>query len=286
MTPPTTPAPTPPPSGRERWPRPLELLCIGLNRVTSAWQLLPPHPYPPASRRVLLVHCHPCADSFSAACAATVAGALTRAGHEVRWRTLYDSPEQRSYLSIALPKEGGDAKRLPRHTVFPPALTEAERRHYHTIAALGPNQDAPAGLAPEVQQAVDDLQWAQDLVLVYPTWWFNVPAALKGFIDRTFLPHVAFRLPNQTNSPMVTATGLEPLLTNIERVGVVTTYGAGWATVAIAGDNGRRMISRGLRPLLAPHCSLLWDGLHGMDSTTVEGRQQFLDQIKQRYEQF
>lgn len=27
----------------------------------------------------------------------------------------------------------------------------------------------------------------------FPVWWGNVPALLKGFIDRVFLPDVAFR---------------------------------------------------------------------------------------------
>lgn len=30
-------------------------------------------------------------------------------------------------------------------------------------------------------------------VLVYPTWWFNIPAILKGFFDRCFIPGVGFR---------------------------------------------------------------------------------------------
>jgi putative NADPH-quinone reductase len=83
-------------------------------------------------------------------------------------------------------------------------LTTSERAAYHDIAegegalATASRQDGTVSkLAPEVSESIADLRWAQALVLVYPTWWMNVPGVLKGWVDRTFLPHVAFRLPKQ-----------------------------------------------------------------------------------------
>jgi NAD(P)H dehydrogenase (quinone) len=50
------------------------------------------------------------------------------------------------------------------------------------------------------QKVEDDLlrsqeliKWADHLVFVYPTWWGTMPAILKGFIDRVFLPGFAFK---------------------------------------------------------------------------------------------
>ena len=83
-----------------------------------------------------------------------------------------------------------------------------------------------------------------------------------------------------------TETGLQPLLTNIERVGVVTTYGASGYIVAAAGDNGRQMISQALRPLFAPACTLLWMGLHDMDTRTPAQRSAFLAQVEERFKGF
>ena len=37
------------------------------------------------------------------------------------------------------------------------------------------------------------IQWANHLVFVYPTWWGTMPALLKGFIDKVFLPGFGFQ---------------------------------------------------------------------------------------------
>lgn len=37
------------------------------------------------------------------------------------------------------------------------------------------------------------IKWADHLVWIYPVWWGSVPAIMKGFIDRVFLPGFAFK---------------------------------------------------------------------------------------------
>ena len=49
------------------------------------------------------------------------------------------------------------------------------------------------GLEEDLLKAQDSIKWAEHLVFVYPTWWGTMPALLKGFIDRTFLPGFAFK---------------------------------------------------------------------------------------------
>lgn len=44
-----------------------------------------------------------------------------------------------------------------------------------------------------LKQAQEWIRWADHLVIVYPTWWGTMPAILKGFFDRTFLPGFAYR---------------------------------------------------------------------------------------------
>jgi len=48
-------------------------------------------------------------------------------------------------------------------------------------------------LEPDLLTAQEAILWAQHLVFVYPIWWGAMPALLKGFIDRVFLPGFAFK---------------------------------------------------------------------------------------------
>lgn len=48
-------------------------------------------------------------------------------------------------------------------------------------------------LEPDLVTAQEAIAWAQHIVLVYPIWWGSMPALLKGFFDRIFLPGFAFK---------------------------------------------------------------------------------------------
>ena len=41
--------------------------------------------------------------------------------------------------------------------------------------------------------ASEKIKWADHLVWIHPVWWGGLPAQLKGFIDRVFLPGFAFK---------------------------------------------------------------------------------------------
>ncbi|WP_391573177.1 NAD(P)H-dependent oxidoreductase [Cohnella sp.] len=55
-------------------------------------------------------------------------------------------------------------------------------------------------LEPALVEAQEAIRWADHLVFAYPTWWGAMPAILKGFIDRVFLPGFAFKY--RDNSPL------------------------------------------------------------------------------------
>lgn len=48
-------------------------------------------------------------------------------------------------------------------------------------------------LEADLLKAWEIIQWADHLVWVHPVWWGGLPALTKGFIDRLFLPGMAFR---------------------------------------------------------------------------------------------
>ena len=41
--------------------------------------------------------------------------------------------------------------------------------------------------------AQNEIKSADHIVIIFPTWWGGMPALLKGFIDRVFLPGFAFK---------------------------------------------------------------------------------------------
>lgn len=55
-------------------------------------------------------------------------------------------------------------------------------------------------LEPDLVEAWKKIQNADHLVWIYPTWWSGMPAILKGFIDRVFLPGFTFEY--QEKSPL------------------------------------------------------------------------------------
>jgi NAD(P)H dehydrogenase (quinone) len=190
--------------------------------------------------RVVMIYCHPRPDSFSAALKATAVDGLAAAGHSVRVYDLYAAG-------------------------FDPVLPARQRGAYFDLASnlLG------------LEDHVAALRQAEGLVLVYPTWWFGMPAMLKGWFDRVWLPGVAFRL----GGPKV----LEPLLTTIRRIGVVTTYGSPWWLLWWVGWPDRRVVKRGFRPLCAPGCRVHWLGLTRMDVDSPARRVRFLAKVRRQF---
>lgn len=190
--------------------------------------------------RLLIVYCHPVEGSFGSAVRDAVLEAAREAGHETRLTDLY--------------AEG-----------FDPVMCRDERIGYH---------DRETNEIP-VARHLADVRWAEGLIFVHPTWWYGPPAMLKGWLDRVFVPHVAFRMPTETR-------GIRPGLANIRLIGQVSTLGSSWWLWRFMGQPGRRIILRGLRACCAPACRTFWLGLHSMDTVPEPRRTAFLARVRRR----
>ncbi len=189
--------------------------------------------------RCLVVHCHPQPGSFGSALYHAACQALQEAGHELRRIDLY--------------AEG-----------FDPVLSRAERDLYNTD---------PGAIADRVRWHVNALEWAEHLVFVYPTWFYGPPAMLKGWLERVWLPGVAFE------SPRARGQAPRPGLRHIRRLTVVTTTGSPWWWLKLMGDPGRTLFTRGLRVLFARGCRTTVMQLHNMDNVSREERERFLARV-------
>lgn len=230
-----------------------------LNQLTSYVPPPPKNDEREQPRRILLVHTHPVPGSFSAAISDMFETSAVGAGHEVQRVPLYshDDPVK----------------------CYRPNLSRKERESYFDFLSGGKADEK--ALSTEVKTHLDLLRWCDTLVLVYPTWWMNTPASLKGFFDRTLVAGLTWDFPSEQSGAAATAAalGLAPKLTNIERIVGISTYGASQTIVTLAGDNGRRMISNAIRHSVCPDASVLWMGFYGGDTATFEQRVKFLKEV-------
>lgn len=108
----------------------------------------------PLTKRILLINGHPDQESFNFALAAAYKAGATARGFEVR-------------------------ELVVRDLQFNPNLSYGYRQRTE--------------LEPDLVHAQEWIKWADHLVWIYPVWWAGLPALLKGFVDRVFLPGFAFR---------------------------------------------------------------------------------------------
>lgn len=193
--------------------------------------------------RVLVVYSHPHAQSFCHALLERVLAGLAKNGHEVDLLDLY--------------AEG-----------FDPVLREAEWLDY----IHDPRKNIDGVMADHVRR----IEWAEGLVFVFPTWFFGLPAMLKGWLERAWLPGVAFDIPEDGGVA-------RSRLRRIRFLGAVTTTGLPWFALQALGYPGQRLIKRCIRVGLAARCKQLWLGQHSIEDSTLDQRQRFLAKVEQQF---
>jgi NAD(P)H dehydrogenase (quinone) len=71
---------------------------------------------------------------------------------------------------------------------------ELARLEFSSNVSRSPDYDNKVDeIEPSLKESQELIRWADHLVFVYPTFWGDMPALLKAFIDRAFLPNFAFK---------------------------------------------------------------------------------------------
>ena len=190
--------------------------------------------------KVLVVLAHPNPDSFSHAIVDKASATLAERAQSVSVIDLYAI----GYSS---------------------AMTRAELAAYPT--------STPA-IDPVVIEHTRLIQESSTIVFVYPTWWSSMPAILKGWIDRTMLPGVAFSVHPETLK-------LQPGLADVRRLVGITTFGGPRLASLVVRDNGSKIVTRSLRAICHRRCRTTWLRLFNIDSSTAAEREKFLQRVEQ-----
>lgn len=102
--------------------------------------------------KILLVFCHPRHESMTGAVANAFAEGAAEAGHEVEWVDLYG--------------EGFDPVLMPEDE---PDWEDSNKRY-----------------SDPVHKEMERIDRNDAIVMVYPIWWWSMPAMLKGWVDRVW----------------------------------------------------------------------------------------------------
>lgn len=110
-----------------------------------------------------------------------------------------------------------------------PAMSRSERVHYETATPiLDPLLETHAALVARTKV----------MVFVFPTEWWTPPPVLQAWLERTFVPGVAFRLDERNR--------LRPNLSALRAIVGITTHRRP-EVLADGGDGARRILLRTMR---------------------------------------
>jgi NAD(P)H dehydrogenase (quinone) len=193
--------------------------------------------------RILVVFAHPDSESYVGQLHKLIVDTLRAKGHEVDDCDLYR--EQ-----------------------FGAVLSLEEWRAYGDKSAM----------TSGVERDIERVRACQGIVFVFPAWYYGMPAMLKGYFDRVWLPGVAFEV-NEGRT--------RPLLQHIERFAVVTTFGASrWLNDWVVGGPTRLAFMRGLAHLVSRRAQRLWLAQYGMDAIGPDQRERFRQRVQEAISRF
>jgi putative NADPH-quinone reductase len=122
---------------------------------------------------------------------------------------------------------------------------------------------------PLVAQYIDILDKTAKIIFIFPIWWYDMPAILRGFFDKVMLRHSAYTSDHE---------GMHPVR-NIQKTVLFTTSTAPTeALVHSFGDPVNGTIIAGTFKAIG-FFNAEWINLGGVDGMTKEGITQYLNSI-------
>lgn len=123
-----------------------------------------------------------------------------------------------------------------------------------------------------VKDYQDKIKNTSELILIFPIWWFDLPAILKGFLDKVMLPHFAYSEDEDGN--------WAGLLTNIKKVTTITTSTLSKEDLIEYGNAIEGVLMGGT----FVHLGILkqnmkWEHFSEVNRTTNEKRTSFLKEV-------
>jgi NAD(P)H dehydrogenase (quinone) len=195
-------------------------------------------------KRFVVVLAHPLQNSLCGHLTKLAASLIAEAGHDLHIVDLYERD-------------------------FDPRLTSSERQSYYASA-----YDCRA-----VAEDAESLQIADVLVLIFPTWWFGLPAILKGWIDRVFVPGIAYH-----HAPDFGR--MVPKLTQLQACLAITTLGSPWwIDWFIMFRPVRRVLSRAIIGPCAPGARFSMLSFYDTEKITAGRLAAFEKALKQKMQE-
>lgn len=114
----------------------------------------------------------------------------------------------------------------------------------------------------------------EHLVMIYPTWWGTLPAALVDLKTRLIGDWV---------------DGLAPIASspigNVKKLSVVVTHGGSKLMNRLQGKPGYKFWTSAVQPLCAPDASIDWIAIYSVDRSTKSARNRFLADVEETFAQ-
>lgn len=126
---------------------------------------------------------------------------------------IFDGHPAKTSLSRSLAEAYADEARKAGHEVRISHLSQMSFDPDHGHGGYKTTKP----LEPCLEETLANIEWAEHVVLAAPMWWGGLPAKLKGFFDRAFLPGRTFdtRVPQgRQPKPMLTGRTGRIILTS------------------------------------------------------------------------